>query len=378
MIEYFKIENFKSHLSTDVKLSNLNLLSGINGMGKSSFIQALLLLRQSFAKNSLMGLELSNADICKIGNVSDAIAFSADDNIIKFEIKETTEEKEIIFEFSFDESDLNKTYIPTKSSSLISAHSTPLFQKSLFNNNFQYLSAYRNGPSDEFTIDTYQVEHLHQISVKEGRAEMLAHYIDFFKNTLIPISTLCHPSTNDLTLKTQIESWLREFSQNINLHITKATDTSYKIEYSFNREGNLPTKNFKAKNVGFGLTYDLPILTAILSSKPGDLIIIENPEAHIHPNAQAKLMELICKAAEAGVQFIIETHSDHIVNGVLVATKNEIIRPENISVYYFARDEVKHASKPIHLPVLAGGKINRPPKGFFDQIDNDLETLLGF
>lgn len=374
MITRVKIENFKSHLDTIVNLSNLTILAGVNGMGKSSFIQSLLLLRQSFFKNQLLGIELLNGDLCKVGSIQDAIALSAEENTIRFGIADNGYQPELNLEFKFTDSELSKTFIPCYST----IGEIPLSRLSLFNSNFQYLSAYRNGPNDEFPADTYQVEHLEQISVKEGRGEMTAHYIDFFGNKSIAIEALRHPNAHDDLLKTQIGLWLREFSRNINLHISQSTETSYKVEYSFDREKNFPTTRFKSKNVGFGITYDLPLLTAILSAKPNDLIIIENPEAHIHPTAQATLMELICKAAEAGVQFIIETHSDHIINGALVATKKEIIRPDSISMYYFDRDETKHFTKPIYLPVLSGGKISRPPKGFFDQIDIDLETLMGF
>ncbi len=371
MITRIKINNFKSHLDTDIRLSKLNILAGVNGMGKSSFIQSLLLLRQSYIKNKLHGLELMNGDLCKIGTIQDAIALSAEENTIRFNITDSELDNEFQFVFNFKESDLAKTYIASESS-------FGEISMSLFNANFQYLSAYRNGPSEEFTSDTYQVEHLRQISVKEGRSEMTAHYIDYYGNDVISIESLKHPDAKDLLLKTQIGLWLREFSRNINLHITKTTETSYKIEYSFDRDRNLPTTRFKSKNVGFGITYDLPLLTAILGAKPNDLIIIENPEAHIHPTAQATLMELICKAAEAGVQFIIETHSDHIVNGALVATKKDLIKSNNIAIYYFDRDESKHVTKPISIPVLDGGNVTNPPKGFFDQIDKDLVTLMGF
>ena len=171
---------------------------------------------------------------------------------------------------------------------------------------------------------------------------------------------------------------MREISPNININI-KPSGLNYKIDYSFDRgKGQTPTLDFKAKNIGFGISYVLPIIVASLHAPEGSIVIIENPEAHIHPGAQAKLMELICKSAKNGVQFIIETHSDHIINGLLVATKNKIIYPQDSSIYYFDRNEKKHATEAIHLPVLEGGKIQRPPKGFFDQLDIDMNTLMGF
>lgn len=78
-----------------------------------------------------------------------------------------------------------------------------------------------------------------------------------------------------------------------------------------------------ALNTGFGITYVLSVLVAVLFAPKGSLVLIENPEAHIHPAAQAALMKLISRAAEHGVQIILETHSDHVINGALVALKKE-------------------------------------------------------
>ncbi|MBF0519577.1 MAG: DUF3696 domain-containing protein [Nitrospirae bacterium] len=87
---------------------------------------------------------------------------------------------------------------------------------------------------------------------------------------------------------------------------------------------------------------------------------------------------MICKSAKAGVQFIIETHSDHIINGLLVATKKGIINTDDSKVYFFDRDIKTHATQVTDLPVLPGGKIRKPPKGFFDQKDLDMRALMGF
>jgi predicted ATPase len=84
------------------------------------------------------------------------------------------------------------------------------------------------------------------------------------------------------------------------------------------------------------------------------------------------------KAAKAGIQIIIETHSDHIMNGALVAIVNEPEYLPLVKAYYFERDESLHTSKPCKLEILEDGRVANPPEGFFDQIDIDMRTIMGF
>lgn len=369
MINNFHIENFKSHSNTNLNLSNITILTGLNGMGKSSVIQALLLLRQSSKLSQ--GLEL-NGDLCSIGIAEDAVYQSANDDFIKLSI--SSDFNTLNFKFLANPSNINDTFLKTLELNPSKFDDTNF---KIFGNNFQYISAFRNGPIDNYIKNTSVVEYENQISKIEGKCEFIAHYLDYFGKSIIDDS-LKRNENDDATLIFQVEQWMRDISPNINIKI-KSSGLNYKIDYSFDRgQGQTPTLDFKAKNIGFGVSYVLPIIVAALHSKPESIVVIENPEAHIHPGAQAKLMELICKSAKNGVQFIIETHSDHIINGLLVATKNEIISKKNISVYYFDRNEKNHATEAIYLPVLEGGKIQRPPKGFFDQLDLDMETLMGF
>ena len=108
------------------------------------------------------------------------------------------------------------------------------------------------------------------------------------------------------------------------------------------------------------------------------VIIIENPEAHIHPRGQAVLMQLIAQAVACGIQIIIETHSDHIINGLMVAVHNKIVKPEDVALYYIQSDEDEHTSDLHSIQVEEDGRISNAPDGFFDQIDIDLQTIVGF
>jgi len=130
-------------------------------------------------------------------------------------------------------------------------------------------------------------------------------------------------------------------------------------------------------NVGFGLTYVLPVVTAVLFAHPGDLLIIENPESHLHPQGQARLGKLFAQAAEQGVQLFIETHSDHVLNGVRVATKQQLISPENVGIFFFERYLAEEHRTEIIQPIIdENGRINKRPKGFFDEWGNQLDELM--
>lgn len=101
----------------------------------------------------------------------------------------------------------------------------------------------------------------------------------------------------------------------------KVTNNLVLLGYEFTQQGLGFTNEYTPQNVGFGISYSLHVITAILKAKDGDLIIIENPESHVHPRGQAELGKLIALAAINNIQIIIETHSDHIINGIRVAVK---------------------------------------------------------
>jgi AAA15 family ATPase/GTPase len=140
MITRLTIKNFKSHRHTDLSLGALNLFAGRNGVGKSSAIQALLLLKQTADRKRLdKGLEL-NGDLCKIGLGKDALHSSADTDTIGISLDL---DRRIGIELEFDvEKSLKSTFIPRKyNPSYESTDDSPLELWSDSGANFQYLSA---------------------------------------------------------------------------------------------------------------------------------------------------------------------------------------------------------------------------------------------
>ena len=143
--------------------------------------------------------------------------------------------------------------------------------------------------------------------------------------------------------------------------------------FSFDRPDDVPSRSYRATNVGFGISYTLPVLAALLSPS-GTLCLIENPEAHLHPRGQTKLGELAVRAGLSGVQVIVETHSDHFIDGVRIAVRDRLIEPSSIAIHYFERRGITAA---VSSPQLdTEGRLSSWPEGFFDQHEKNLAKLL--
>lgn len=377
MITKLNISNFKLHDHTVLDMKGLTILTGMNGMGKSTVIQSLILLRQSYMMNDLdAGLNLKG-DLCDAGISGELACQASDEHTMKIGMDFQGQDS-LNYTFCYPNNILDTllsgTYDNVTSKNILSDYS-------LFNENFQYLSAFRFGPQKSYNRDTSLVVSKKQISKIMGQCEYAVHFLEQYKNMEIPIREIAISDDSDVVpdyrLSVQVERWLRLISPNIKINIEQVGE-DFKLKYKFNREENTITEDISALNTGFGITYVLPILVAILSANKDAIIIIENPEAHIHPKGQAVLMELISKAVANGLQVIIESHSDHIINGSLVAVNQRWIPQDMLSIYYFDREEHGHTSLAHSLNISPSGHINNPPKGFFDQIDIDLRTLTGF
>lgn len=376
MITNLLLQNFKSHKKTDLRFSNLTVLTGINSAGKSSVIQSLLLLRQSYQKGRLkLGLDL-NSPLCDLGKGNDVLFRFADSNIITFCIS-TGEGETYELHFDVKEKVLFSTFIPVLEGIDISQE---FFQLPLFTSNFQYLSALRWASRSLYPMDTYAVENEHQLSLAYGQGELVAHFLEYNgkrSEYSIHESTILHPLLpDDNSLLAQTIAWEREISPRINIKAEKKAD-QVSIEYGFEGTGNnLPLTNLRSENIGFGISYSLSVIVALLSARPGALLLIENPEAHLHPSGQAKLAELIALVSQTGVQVVIETHSDHIFNGIRRAIKNNLIDVNSVAVHFFRHGSENHTES-VEIGIEENGRVKNYEEGLFDQFDKDLDELLG-
>jgi len=100
---------------------------------------------------------------------------------------------------------------------------------------------------------------------------------------------------------------------------------------------NLETDRVSIADVGLAVSQVLPVLVALIVAEPGQLVYIEQPEIHLHPRAQWKLAQLLVKAANRGVQLVIETHSSLLLRGIQTCIAKSEILPERVALHWFER-----------------------------------------
>jgi AAA15 family ATPase/GTPase len=92
-------------------------------------------------------------------------------------------------------------------------------------------------------------------------------------------------------------------------------------------------------DVGLGVSQTLPILVALLFARKGQVVYIEQPEIHLHPRAQYELAKIIADAANRGVKVVVETHSSLFIRGIQTAVAGGYINKELIKLHWFKRDK---------------------------------------
>lgn len=365
MISELGLKNFKCFQAASLPFGNLTLLSGLNGMGKSSLLQALLLLRQSHQQGLLdeTGLAL-NGELTHVGTSQDALFEGALEEQIEISLK-VAEGEQGLWKFSYDQKADVMGLVDKSISSKI-------YNTCLFNDEFQYLQAERIGPRRYYESSDYHVQQHRHIGT---RGEYSIHFLHNFGKDPIPCRALAIESIDSLELKHQVEAWLAMISPGTRIELDSDSNTDIMtIRYAF-ESGKILSRPYRPTNVGFGISYTLPVIIALLSARKGALILLENPEAHLHPKGQVMIGRLMAKAAECGIQVIAETHSDHVLNGIRMSVHQGGIRPDIVKLHFFERSAAG-GSKIISPTIDKNGRIDKWPNGFFDEWDQSLRALV--
>jgi predicted ATPase len=382
MIQALELTNFKCFAKQRIDLGAVTLLAGQNGMGKSTVLQSLLLLRQSDALVEALKQEAAkhqtpvhisgfskslvlNGRYLSCGTVQDVLHEGATEDRVRLHVRW---DNDLFIEVEFDASF-------TTGDTMLALGVQ--FQGDLgrpFTGVMPYLAAERVGPRMSHAVSSYYVDEL--LEVGHDGAYTVAFLEDHASHQVLP--ALCRSEAPASTLAEQVTAWMTEVSPGIRLHTQRVPEVNAAaLGVSFSA-GRATSARFRPTSVGFGVSYALPVVVTLLAALPDSLVLIENPEAHLHPRGQMALGELIARAGAAGVQVIVETHSDHVVNGVRLAVKEQKIQADRVKFHYFTRrddgDRLKHDV--VSPRIDSDGRLDQWPEGFFDQWDLALERLL--
>jgi hypothetical protein len=230
-----------------------------------------------------------------------------------------------------------------------------------------YLTAERVGPRDGYSLQDPAAT---QVVGPYGQNAVGLLYQQRDLPVLLP---LVLESAPPILLK-QVEARMKTFFPGTSLDVQHVPQTNFVV---LGLRTSDATNFHRPIHVGFGLTQVLPIIVAALSAKKGDLLLIENPEVHLHPAGQSLMGQFLAELAAAGVQVIAESHSDHVLSGIRRAVKAKKIQADKVALHFFkARDgEDEQVISPSLDP---SGNIDRWPQGFFDQFDKDMNHFAGW
>ena len=346
---------------------------GKNGRGKSTISQSLLLLGQSMRRsNSLNQLIINDGYVHQgyfdelINKDSEARSFEvfiesdAHESVgVRFEALEKFPEMGALVSQKVNGKETFEYMSGSGDGSLMAEESAELSSGVTSDNAILqglkdaiYISADRNGPVNDAKYVYSQSGGVYLSPVGDNIINVIAEQGPEFIHEL------------ELNLSAILSG------ASISIHF--AAD---RIELGLN--SNNGGKTLRPINVGFGYSYVLPVVVAAMMAKPGSLVIIENPEAHLHSGAQSRLAKFLIERALANnFQLLIETHSDHVINGLRIAAKYGIIKPAESVILHFSHNGETSTPEIREIKCDSQGSLSEFPDDFMDEWTKQLLELV--
>ena len=398
MLTGIDVRYFKCFALLKLPLGRLTLLSGANASGKSSLLQTLVLLHQTMRDHEWSNRLILNGSAVRLGTVADVIdqvhgrrsceitlleldggwyqwEFEGERDAMSMAVRRSRGETMSGAGWDVDETAPLRYLMPHRADQSTDAITAPGGQLATsFTDRMRrltYLTAERLGPREHYLLQDLQLAPL-----VGSRGEFAASALHSLRDSHVPNGLVADAVPP--TLFRQVEHRMDRFFPGCVLAVEQVARTNavtLGIRVSNDTDFHRPI------HAGFGLTQVFPIVVAALAASRDDLLLIENPEVHLHPAGQAAMGGFLAEVAAAGVQVMLETHSDHVLNGIRRAVRNGILAPPETALHFFLpRQQSEREEIPqVHSPVLdAGGNIDKWPDGFFDQFDKDMNYFAGW
>lgn len=379
MIKKIHIQALKSIKDMTVSCKKMNVIVGTNSSGKSTFLQSILLEAQNSAGE--YGL---NGPLTKLGEFNEAHNYSSNRNEpIKIEIW-TTKQKPFIVEFKYDDSESKGYVVKTSNSESDSVAgdiwghllSDDVSNAIIYDIDIHYLSAGRIGVQDVYLKNSTAVDDF------GINGEFAIGYLQEHEDDVLEQNMLNDVENFGDSLAGQVNFWLLKILGNTSMKTRAVSKTNF-AQILYNTNPNLSSQEdlyCRPVNVGSGVSYLISILVECLASNEGDIIVIENPEIHLHPKAQSELCKFFYFISQTGRQLFIETHSDHIFNGIRAGIAKEEFCQDDIAVNFFVMKDATTQCNPIKIGKFGkiyGENDQLTLEDLFDQFEIDLDEMMG-
>ena len=302
MITNITLENFKCFRRVELNPKRLTVLIGPNGTGKSSVLQALLLLKQSVGEDRLR----MQGDLVNLNNRSDIVPhFSEESERILIELFGIVDDKEFSYEFAYYDLDNFGYSMPLPSSAV------GRFLKQL-----RFVPAARGLVRPLYQLGVAYSEEVSLRNGLSGQEEQIASNLAYSRPSEESLSKL----------------------------LKKVTGTGLRAEVtppqSVAVKSTAPAGPVNIVAEGFGANALILLLHQLLTAEKGATILIEEPEIHLHPKAQAELAEVMADTAKAeDKQIIMTTHSEYVAGRLLTLVAEGKLTTDELAIYAFDKDE---------------------------------------
>lgn len=353
MIREVSVKGFKRFETQSFSMKPLTVLAGRNGGGKTSVIHSLLLVHHAMQRKDGIA-ELNGPFGIELGWFEDVLNH---DTEIAFTISlKASDGAEATWTFTEGDTELHASVSGPK------LGIAPLDGSR--SRNFQYFAADRDGPRLTQRASALPKE----IMTVGCRGEFVAQVLEKLGRNLLDEARLLPGVDAPPLVKAQTEQWLSKVSRPVEIDTATFAGTDI-VSLSFRPPGGTWVR---PTNMGFGISYSLPIVLGALTAEQGGMLIVENPEAHLHPAGQSEMGIFLARMAAAGVQVLVETHSDHVLNGLRRAIGEiRILKADEAIVHFFGDDGT--TVQPLQFTPTGG--ISEWPCGFFDQYQLDIAKI---
>lgn len=409
-IKSISVQGFKSIFERcAISIRPLTILAGANSSGKSSLMQALLLLKQTMESPYDVGPLLLNGPNVKFTSANQLVSSFSPDTHRSFNVAFAIESGDSV-EIEFEQQPNNQgfrinrcTYVRNKQEitlqldmthdEIVQAQGDKIKKDFGFSENWTsdfHLSVQRDKcflgvgirPEGEqrWLLAVPASEELpwqlrHCIHIPGLRASPQRTYVRTAVQSAYPgtfdqyvASIIMHWQDVRSSNLDLLRNWLLQLGLTGHIQATALDDTQVEL-----RVGRIPKKGRVTRkdtvsiaDVGFGVSQVLPVLVSLLAAVKGQLVYIEQPELHLHPRAQVELAHILSAAIKRGVRVIIETHSSILLRAIQLQVLKGELKATDVKLHWFTRNQATGITEITSSDMNDRGELGDWPVDFED------------